>query len=180
MSYPPGKTVFRQGSPARAVYHVRSGAVRLVRFGRAGEEIVLHEARAGEMFAEASLDSTRYHCNAVAIEPSELLKIPSDAIQTLLDTDRAFAREWIALLAGQLRTTRTRLERLSLKSAADRVRHLLVSEGQAGRFEVTVPGTLKDLARSLGLTHEALYRTLARMTREGMITREGSTIRLIG
>jgi CRP-like cAMP-binding protein len=57
--------------------------VRLVRYGRAGEEVLLHDARAGEFFAEASLDSPRYHCDAVASESSELLQCPVGADSNL-------------------------------------------------------------------------------------------------
>jgi CRP-like cAMP-binding protein len=157
---------------------VESGAVRLLRYGRQGEEVVLHDARPGEFFAEASLDSARYHCDAVASEPSVLLQVPAEALRTLLDVDREFARQWVALLARQLRTVRTRVERLSLKSAAERVRHWLVSEGLGPRCEVVLDGTLKDLARHLGLTHEVLYRTLAAMEREGVIERGSGVLRL--
>ncbi|WP_162579336.1 helix-turn-helix domain-containing protein [Variovorax sp. PBS-H4] len=58
------------------------------------------------------------------------------------------------------------------------MRHLLVSEGQGDRCEVVLPGTLKDLARDLGLTHEVLYRTLAGLEREGVLERQGATLRL--
>jgi CRP-like cAMP-binding protein len=174
-----GETIFRSGTATHSVYYVESGGVRLVRYGRAGEEVLLHDARAGEFFAEASLDSPRYHCDAVASESSELLQCPSTALKQLLDTDREFARQWMSLLARQLRTVRTRVERLSLKSASERVRHLLVSEGRGPRFEVKVQSTLKDLARILGLSHEALYRTLATLEREGAIEREGMVLRLV-
>lgn len=177
--YDAGATIFRSGTPARSVYYVESGAVRLVRYGRAGEEVVLHDARAGEFFAEASLDSARYHCDAVATEPSEVLRCPSTVLRQLLDIDREFARQWVSLLAGQLRTARTKVERLALRSAAERVRHLLVSQGRGARCEVTLDGTLEDLARNLGLTHEALYRTLATMEREGVIERRGQVLRLV-
>jgi CRP-like cAMP-binding protein len=179
VSYRPGETVFRAGSPSQSIFFVESGAVRLVRYGRAGEEVVLHDAWAGEFFAEASLDSTKYHCDAVASEPSELLQVPAAAIRELLDADKEFAREWIALLARQLRAVRTRVERLCLKGAAERVRHLLVSEGRGPRSEVVLRGTLKELARQLGLTHEVLYRTLAAMERDGVIQRKGSVLSLV-
>jgi CRP-like cAMP-binding protein len=149
----------------------------LLRYGRSGEEVVLHHARAGEFFAEASLDSARYHCDAVVSEPSELLQVPATAARRLLETDPEFAQEWRALLARQLRALRTRVERLSLKSASERVRHLLVSEGRGARYEVVLEGTLKDLARNLGLTHETLYRTLATMQRDGVIERQGTKLR---
>jgi CRP-like cAMP-binding protein len=178
VAYEAGATVFRNGSPTHSVFFVESGAVRLVRFGRAGEEVVLHDAAAGEFFAEASLDSARYHCDAIASVPSELLQIPAAAVRELLDSDREFSRQWVAVLARQLRTVRTRVERLSLKSAAERVRHLLVSEGRGAQCEVVLRGTLKDLARNLGLTHEVLYRTLAAMEREGVIERGDGVLRL--
>lgn len=180
VSYETGATVFRSGSATHSVFFVESGAVRLVRYGRAGEEVMLHDARAGEFFAEASLDSARYHCDAVASAPSELLQVPATALRELLDADREFGRQWAALLARQLRSARSRVERLSLKSAAERVRHLLVSEGRGPSCELVLPGTLKDLARLLGLTHEVLYRTLAAMERDGVIERQGRTLRLIG
>jgi CRP-like cAMP-binding protein len=179
VAYASGATVFRTGSPAHSVFYVESGTVRLLRHGRQGEEVALHEARAGEFFAEASLDSARYHCDAVASAPSELLQVPLDALRALLDEDRAFSGQWIALLARQLRAVRTRVERLSLKSAAERVRHLLVSEGRGVCCEVVLNGTLKDLARHLGLTHEVLYRTLAAMEREGLIERGNGVLRLV-
>lgn len=163
----------------KSAYFVETGAVRLMRFGRSGEEVVLHQAIAGEFFAEASLDSTRYHCDAVAQEPSALLQIPAVALRHLLEVDPRFAREWVALLASRLRAVRMRVECLCLKNAAERIRHLMLSEGRGPACELTVEGTLKDLARSLGLTHESLYRNLATMEREGIIEREGMTLRLL-
>ena len=177
--YDPGQTVFRSGSATHSVYYVESGAVRLLRYGRAGEEMVLHDARAGEFFAEASLDSSRYHCDAVVSEPCELLRCPAAALRHLIESDAEFAAQWLALLGRQLRSLRSRVERLSLRSAAERVRHLLVSEGRGLRHEVLVEGTLKDLARHLGLSHEALYRTLATLEREGVIERDGPVLRLL-
>ncbi len=131
-----GDTLFRAGTATQAVYFVVSGAVRLVRHGREGEEVVLHEARAGAFFAEASLDSARYQCDAVVSEPGEVLQVPTRAL-----------------------------------------RHLLHTEGQGPQCTVHWPGHLKDLARHLGLTHEALYRTLATMERDGLIEREGTVLR---
>jgi CRP-like cAMP-binding protein len=149
-----------------------------MRRGRAGEEIILHEAKAGEFFAEASLDSARYHCDAIARQATQLLKLPAADLRRLLSVDREFSREWIDLLARQLRASRVRLERLCLKSAADRVLHLLISEGRGPHHEVALNGTLKDLAREIGISHEALYRTLASMQRGRIIERQDKVLRL--
>lgn len=177
-SHAEGALVFRMGSRTHSVFYVESGRVRLLRFGRAGEEVVLHDARPGDFFAEASLDSTRYHCDAVASEPTVLLQVPADALKALLASDPEFVREWVGLLGRQLRAARARLERLSLKGARERVLHLLLSEGRGPRSELVLAGTLKDLARELGLTHEVLYRTLAALKSEGVIERDERALRL--
>ena len=178
-SHPRGSYIFRTGTPSSGVFFVTCGEVRLMRRGRQGEEIVLHHARTGEFFAEASIDSARYHCDAIAVQPTTVLKVSAHKLVRLLAEDPQFAAQWVSLLSGQLRATRMRVERLSIKSAAERVRHLLVTNGTGPRCEVQVRGSLKDLASELGLSHEALYRTLSTMQRDGQIQRHGRELRLI-
>ena len=74
-------------------------------------------------------------------------------------------------------TLRTRLERRNIHSARERVRHFLTVNVNVDGRTVVLLGTLKQLAADLGLTHEALYRTLARMEDEREITRTGTTIK---
>jgi CRP-like cAMP-binding protein len=82
------------------------------------------------------------------------------------------------MLARQVMMLRTRLETRNIHSARERVRHFLAVNAGADRRTVVVSGTLKQLAADLGLTHEALYRTLARMAADGEITRNGTVIRI--
>jgi CRP/FNR family transcriptional regulator, dissimilatory nitrate respiration regulator len=178
LSYPEDGWVFRKGDAVRAVFLVIEGEVRLSRFAKDGSEIALHRAGRGEFFAEAALNTPRYHCNAIANQPTTLLAFPADKVRALLADDAGFAREWIALLARQLHNARARLERVALNSAAERVLHYLNTEGRGPQCEVLLAGTVKDLARELGLTHETLYRTLARLERDGVVAREDGRLRL--
>jgi hypothetical protein len=82
------------------------------------------------------------------------------------------------MLAREVMALRTRLERRNIHSARDRIRHFLTVNVNADGLTVQLSGTLKQLAADLGLTHEALYRTLASMEEAGEITRSGVTIRL--
>jgi CRP-like cAMP-binding protein len=177
-SFDQGERVFHNGAAARHVHFLASGQVTLSRFGPQGEPVSIHVALAGEYFAEASLHSERYHCDAVVAQPAVVASIPSTALRDLLRRDADFALQWVAILSQQLRRTRARVERLSIKGAAARVRHLLLTEGQGAGHRYTLRGSIKDLAAELGLTHEALYRTLAAMEREGVVERSASTIAL--
>ena len=176
-NYARGQMLFRRGDPARCVFFVHSGEVRMLRSGRAGEDILLHRARPGEFFAEAALECPRYLCDGIAFQASTLAVIPKNHLASLIDNDRGFSRQWNSLITRELRAARARIERLALSSVAERVRHFMVSEGRdSSSPEVVLSGSLKDLARDLGVTHEALYRTLASMQKAGEIDRKGSTL----
>ena len=76
-------------------------------------------------------------------------------------------------------TLRTRLEQRNIRSARERVRHFLaLNVGDDGRTVDLSGVTLKEVAAELGLSHEALYRTLSALERAGEIRRAGSTITL--
>ena len=62
--------------------------------------------------------------------------------------------------------------------AKDRVLHLINSEGQNGSYAATTG--LKSLAGELGVTHEALYRTLAVLEKAQVIRRAEGVLVLMG
>lgn len=174
-----GESIFRVGAPAKHVYFLLQGRVALNRFGPSGEEVAIHVADAGEFFAEASLHAERYHCTAVALTNSEVAAIPSADLRARIRSQPQFAMQWLETVSGQLRRVRARVERLSIKGAAERVRHLLLTEGRGKNPTYVLRGTARELAGQLGLTHEALYRVLAAMQKDGTIARTRHEIVLL-
>jgi CRP/FNR family transcriptional regulator, dissimilatory nitrate respiration regulator len=173
-----GQSLFRQGDPAIGLYEVISGKVRLARVDRSGREAVLYSAGAGDTIAEASLFAPAYHCDAIATTSSVVRLYPKAALLGELQRDPEAAQAFMAMLAQQVMSLRTRLEQRNIHSARERVRHhLAINVGADGRT-VALKGTLKELAAMLGLTHEALYRTLAEMEAEGEIERLKGRIKL--
>lgn len=170
-----GERLFASGRPPALLYLVLQGELRLVRTSRQGAETVLQRVREGP-FAEASLDARAYHCDGVAGVASTLLAFPVAAVRTALEEAPAFRRAWMAGLAAEVRRLRAQCERLSLKGAGERILHYLATEGRDG--EVCLPSTRKAWAAELGLTHEALYRALARLVLAGRLESRGRRLRL--
>ncbi len=166
-----GEFVFVVDDPTRGLFQVETGLVRLVRHASDGSDVTLHVARPGEIFAEASLFAEHYHCDAVADQPSTVLAFDKERILAELTSDPAQARAWIEHLSGQVQTLRAQAARLSLRSADDRVLSFLRMQCLDGA-EVTIDRPWKLIASELGLSHEALYRTLARLERRGVIKRD--------
>lgn len=172
-----GEALFRQGDRPVSFFEIISGQVRLSRVDRAGREVVLYVAGANETIAEASLFSNVYHCDAIVSTAASVRVYSKAALLSAFDKDRKAAQAFTATLARQVMNLRTRIEQRNIRSARDRVRHYLGINADGGK--VTLRGTLKDLAAELGLTHEALYRTLAGMARGGEIKRGRGTITLL-
>lgn len=169
---PKSAQLFARGDRPQAMYFVISGEVHLVRSSLTGDQVVLQRAQKG-FLAEASLDQARYHCDAIAVRPSELLVIPRKAFGDALSNGK-FSKVWMAHLASELRRVRAQTERMSLKSAEARIFHYMEVEGTNG--SIVLRQSKKDWANELGLTHEALYRALARMERSGQLRAAAGTL----
>ena len=163
-----GERVFRAGAMPVWMFYVVSGEVTLERSGRQGEAVILQRVRQG-FISEAGLRVSRYHCDAVAIAPTQVIQVPVKALARALDEDPAFASRWINMLNSEVRRLRLHVVRLSLKSIRERLIHLIETEGQDGRY--AIPSGLKTLSGELGVTHEALYRAIASLESEQILRR---------
>ena len=171
-----GQALFNQCDRASGVYEVVSGKVRLTRVDAEGHELLLGIACVGDTFAEASLFTPIHGFSAVAMGKAILRLYPKSSLLAEFARNPQAVQAFAALLARQVIDLRTRLERHNLHSARDRVRHYLAAGAEDGT--VVLPGTVKDLAGELGLSHEALYRTLSEMEHEGEIARRNGRITL--
>lgn len=175
--------LFRLGDTPRDLYLIVDGEARARRYGNDGAEIVMQRSRSGDLFAEAGLVAPRYSCEGYCPAATRVLRIPITAITHRIATDGAFALRFSQLLALAMRRQCARYERLRLKRAGDRVMHYLNCEltGPAGAdLELDIP--LAEWADDLGLEPETLYRTLAQLEKQGLITRapRSRRIRVVG
>jgi CRP-like cAMP-binding protein len=172
-----GDTLYRRGARPGNMLYVLTGEIRLVRPSATGDTIILQRGRHG-FIAEASMEAAVYHCDIEAFEAGQLLAFPLDSFRQALDDDTEFHRAWIRRMALEIRRLRAQNERLHLHKAADRVLHYLASDGTDGIVKLNQ--SRKSWAAELGLSHEALYRTLRQMERDGRIKLSGSQIESAG
>ena len=156
-SLAPRELLFRQGDPAVAIYKVESGRLRLIRRTVDDHLVILHTARHGEFFAEASLFADAYHCDAVAAAQSIVWVYQKEIVIDALRTDPALAEAFMARLARQLQELRARMELRNIRSARDRVlQYLRLRAGTGGCMRsssmprsVVMPPTLRYFTRAI-------------------------------
>ncbi len=160
--------LFLTGDQPRWMFFVLTGEVVLERHGIDGHQACLQRCQSG-FVGEASLTSSRYHCDGRTTLSTRVTKVPIQALRQALKNDVAFAERWIAMLSREVRQLRLQNERLSLPKVQDRLLHLIETEGTGGRYALTC--SVKDLAKQLAVTHESLYRAIARLVEVGRIER---------
>ena len=152
-----GQYLCHIGEPVTALHVVLDGEIELVRHQEGGGAIVLQRAGPGDILAEASLFSDRYHCDAIAKAAAAVRSIPRRAFMDRLRTDPDFAEAWAAHLAREVQNARFRSEVLSLRTVSARLDAWLAWHG-----DLPPRGDWKQLAYQIGVSAEALYREMAR------------------
>ena len=174
--YKKNERLFLTGHIPEWMFFVVSGEVTLERTGHQGEAVVLQRTRLG-FVSEASLKVAKYHCDALAIVDTIVIKVPAKELAAALDCDPALASRWINMLNSEVRRLRLHCERLSMKSVKHRLLHLIQTEGDKGYYPV--PSGLKTLAGELAVTHEALYRSIAALQKSGHIEKANGALKLL-
>jgi len=173
------ESLFIPGEKVEYFYFLQSGELAAMRCMPNGAEAVMLSARAGEFFGEASLFLSHYTCTAQATAPCVLIGFSLARFSEALESVPGFAYSFTRILAMTLRRQCSRMERLRLKSATDRVLHYLTCEtDETGWADIGC--TVQKWAAELGLEPETLYRVLSQLEKDGMLARDHHRFRLLG
>lgn len=172
-----GDSLYRCGESVRYLYFVQHGEVVALRPMPDGGEAVMMTARSGEFFGEPSLFVTHYTCEARALADSNLIAWPVSAFNVALNSEPHFAFNFMRFMARKMRMQCSRLERLRLKHADQRILHYLTCGANVEGW-INLPGTSQEWASELGLEAATLYRTLTQMEKDGKIERDKRRVRL--
>lgn len=152
-----GQSLFFAGDRIRSMYLVNGGQIDLVRHTCAGDRMILQRVLPGAVLAEASAYSETYHCDGTARVPSEVRAIPVTVFRQRLGGDVVASAAWAAHLAYGLQSARMRAEVRTLRTVAERLDAWLGAEQR-----LPPKGQWQELAQTLGVSREALYRELAK------------------
>jgi len=172
-----GDYLFHQKDPTIGIFVIKQGTVKLIRDSVDGNEVIIHVAQSNDSLAEASLFSDHYHCHARTNVASQIFLYNKQNILACLAKDSTLSLNFIEALAKQVQRLRLLIELRSIRAPRERLMqylNLMVDSKRSLQIETTY----KDLAVTLGMTHETLYRILSLLEKEGLIARMNKTINL--
>ncbi len=158
-----GETLFVQDNATTGLFFLVSGTIDLKRTTKSGHDVIIHRARSGDTFAEASLFSDKYHCTAIAAREALAIECSRSAILQLLTTDIDFTLTMASRFASQIQDGRRRVELLSIRAADERI--------IAALNDGLLIDDITSFAEAIGLAPETVYRTLAKLNKQGVVSK---------
>ncbi|GAA6621516.1 Crp/Fnr family transcriptional regulator [Scytonema sp. NUACC26] len=166
-----GQVLFHEREPAQAIFAVAVGRFRLVRYTSEGQLVIFQVVRAAESFGESALFLDTYNCNAIAEVPSRAIAYPKQVLLSVLQERPDLAISFMERFERKIQWLKSLIELRSIRSARERILQYLLTLARPSATTLTFDRPLKNVASELGLSPEVLYRTLAQMEREGILTR---------
>ena len=174
----PNQAIFYEGDPARHVFNVTEGTVKLYKLMADGRRQITGFLFRGDFLGLALNRSYAY--TAEALEPTRLCRFDRAQIEALLDDFPRLERRLLEMAGNELVAAQDQMLLLGRKTARERIVSLLVL--LAGRAErrgepanpVALPMTRNDIADYLGLTTETVSRALTELRKSGLITLHGA------
>lgn len=171
LELPAKKLLFDEGEPARSLFTLVEGVVKLYKALPDGRRQITGFLLPGDFLGLAHFTSYAY--SAEAVTEVGLCRFPREGFLRLLERHPALERELLSRASSELAAAQEQMLLLGRKSAKERVASFLLSfarrQAMVGRELVALPMSRNDIADYLGLTIETVSRSIRAVEEEGLI-----------
>jgi len=166
--------LYAMGEPFRSLYAVRFGHFKTYQVNAAGEEQITGFQMAGELLGMDAISGT-HHCDAVALEDSEVCEIPFSRLEELFGEVPALLRHFHRIMSQEITREQNVMLLLGNMRAEQRFAVFLVNLSaryaargySPERFQLRM--SREDIGNYLGLTIESISRLLSRFRKQGWL-----------
>ena len=179
------KYIFHGGDPFRAVYAIRSGAVKSFCISDDGSEQVTGFYLPGEIFGWDGIDNNTHSNTATTLETTALCEIPFARFEEISRTMPILQKHFMRLMAKELTSNQELIGLLAKSSAEERVASLLLSLSSRlkcqhlSATQFRLPMSRADIGNYLGLTVETVSRVFSRFQSFDLILCDKKEIEII-
>jgi len=174
------QVLYYEGDRGNGLYIVLNGKIKTVKLAEDGRELMTGIFTPDQYLGvQAMLAGEPYSDTATALEDSSLCIIPKEQLDELLNLYPDVARQFIKLLATDIREKEEQLLQLAYHSVRKRMAEAIVKlvngDKEANSFKIS----REDLAAMAGMATETVSRTLSDFKDEGLIDKKGSMISVL-
>ena len=181
----PGQHIFRAGDQGRALFAVRSGALKTYCTTEDGDEQVLGFTLPGEIVGLDGMCEGIYASNSVVLETASICELPYDSLEELCHSLSGLNRQMMRVVSKEITTDQGMLLLLGKRNAEERLAAFLLS--LSGRYksrhlsatEFNLPMSRQDIGNYLGLAIETVSRLFAHFQKDRLLTVNRRKIELL-
>ncbi|AGB24594.1 cAMP-binding protein [Mycobacterium sp. JS623] len=184
--FPRAEVIFAEGEPARCLYIILSGKVKIGRYSPDGRENLLSVLGPAEMLGELSIfDPAAYDVNATAVTEVRAVSMDRDTLHAWIEKRPDIAGQLLAEMAARLRHTSNDFTDYMFTDVPGRVAKQLLRLGrqfgvrERGRLRVVHDLTQDEIAGLTGSSRETVNKVLAVFARRRLIRVEGKSVVII-
>ena len=172
--YGRGEVLFPAGAPARGLFVIQDGEVKVVR-GRGGRQHVVHVEGPGGTLGEVPLLlGGGYPATAIATRATICQVFTREGLEAAIRADPEVAFAILRGLAGRVRGLVERLDGLATRSVTTRLAGLLVRQHRTSPgMPFGLGATQQTVAEELGTVREVVVRALGELRRQGVLVSAG-------
>ncbi len=165
---PAGSTLYHHKDPARHLYTLRHGLVKLVNYLPDGSQRIVRLAHPSEVIGMEALVDETYKHDAVVLQDAEFCRLPVDVVKRLSDENAELHHELMKRWQDALDKANDWLVDLSTGSARQRIARLLLMLGSTDDVHCELMSR-EDMGSMLGLTMETVSRIVAEFRRSELL-----------
>ena len=179
-----GQAIFMSGDPAKEMFVLLSGQVKLALSSNRGSEKILDVIGAGRSFGEAELFGPQvYLASAEAVKPTQLLCIAGESVRRIIRSDQHFAECIVSILAHRQIQMEAELAASHFCYGSHRLLEFFLQLAGPNRLKteetlLTLRISKRLLASRFDMQPETLSRALRDLTAAGLIAVDKAHIRL--
>lgn len=174
------QVIYYEGDRGNGIYLLINGKVKSVKLAEDGRELMTGIYAADDYLGiNAVLSGEAYSDTATALEDSTLCLIPNDQLEQLLNLYPEVGREFIKLLANDIREKEEQLLQLAYHSVRKKMAEAILRLYKKHSDIETLKISRDDLAAMAGMATETVSRTLSDFKEEGLIEKRGSIITIL-
>lgn len=167
------ETLTREGDPARHLFNITSGSVRVFKLLPDGRRQIMGFLFAGDFLGLTAGDAFAF--SAETIEPVTVCRFKRDAYRALVKDSPALESALLERSNHELAAAHNQMVVLGRKTAQERLATFLLElpSKDPARFDgpnhVRLPMSRSEIADYLGLTIETVSRVLTKLKTQGLI-----------
>ncbi len=168
-------TLYRVGDTFVNLYAIRLGHFKTFQINPDGDQQVTGFQMAGELLGMDAISTDRHHCNAVALEDSEVCEIPFARLETLFGEIPTLLRHFHRMMSQEITREQSVMLLLGNMRAEQRFAAFLVNLSSRYAARGYSPSSFQlrmsreEIGNYLGLTIESISRLLSKFKKRGLL-----------